>query len=387
MGELDLSGDGWSLRLARPGDNAALCDLFASVHLKSALDLTQERAPDFFALPRMHQGSFDTAVGVATAGRDRPAGTLVGCGTVVARDGWWRDRVVRTGYLCDLRVAPGFRGGLHLARAYGRFMDWIRAERGAELFTTVIFDANRQAIAALTARSDKRKDQPVYRPMTPFQMTSVQFTTRKPTPSGRVARAGADDRDVLVAFLARRSRSRLLGEVLTPERFAERLALWPGFSLEDFFVARAARGRGGHITGCLAPWDTSPFKRTRVLGYHGQMAWVRRAFNLAARVRRFPPLPSPGACFDFVFLTHLEVEDDDPLVLRDLLLAAYAHLRPRGLHFMSAFVPRGSPLEVAFKGFTVNRTAMTLYAVHPPDSPWAGVDVATLHPGFEMALS
>jgi len=384
MAELTLLGDGWSLRLARPEDNEALCRLFESVHLRSALDLTQERAPDFFVLPRLHQGSFDTAVGVATDDREHGTGTLVGCGTVVVRDGWWGERVVRTGYLCDLRVAPGFRGGLHLARAYGRFMDWIRAERGAELFTTVIFDANRQAIAALATRSDKRKDQPVYRPMTPFQMTSVQFTTKRAAPRDGVTRTRPEDQAELVAFLARRARARLLGEVLTPERFAERLTLWPGLALDDFFLARDATGR---IVGCLAPWDTRAFKRTRVLGYHGQMAWVRRLFNLAAHVRRFPPLPAPGACFDFVFLTHLEVEGDDPAILRALLLAAYAALRPRGLHFMSAFVPRGSPLEAAFKGFTVNRTAMTLYAVHPPDSPWADVDVATRHPGFEMALS
>lgn len=384
MAELSLSGDGWAMRLARPEDNDGLCRLFESVHLKSALDLTQERAPDFFTLPRMHQGTFDTALGVATDDRDHPAGTIVGCGTVIVRDGWWQERLVRTGYLCDLRVAPGFRGGLHLARAYGHFMDWLRVERGAELFTTVIFDSNRQAIAALTRRSDKRKDQPLYRPMTPFQMTSVQFTTKKPAPRSGITRARPEDQPALVDFLARRARARALGELLTPERFAERLALWPGFSLDDFLLARDG---GGRIVGCLAPWDTRAFKRTRVLGYHGQMALVRRLFDLAARLRRFPPLPRPGRCFDFVFLTHLEIEGDDPEILRDLLRAAYAHLRPRGLHFMSAFVPRGSPLEAAFKGFTVNRTAMTLYAVHPPDSPWAAVDVATEHPGFEMALS
>lgn len=370
-------GEGWRLEIARPEHGPALCELFASVHLRSALDLTQERDPDFFALPRMHQGPFATAVGLDDDGR------VVGCGTAIVRDGWFDGRRVPTGYLCDLRVAPGFRGGLHLARAYGEFMAWVSRELGAELFTTVIFDSNRAAIRALTERSDKRRDQPVYRPMTPFEMVSVQFTTRRAPPSSAVRPATAADRERLVAFLAGRARTRVLGEVLTAERFDERLASWPGFAIDDFLVAEDA----GRIVGCLAPWDTGGFKRTRVLGYHGGMAWQRRLFDLGARLRGYAPLPRPGDCFRFAFLTHLEVEREDPAILRDLLLAAYARLRPRGLHFMSAFVPRGSPLAEAFRGFFTTRTAMTLYAVHPPESPWAAIDLTTRHPGFEMALS
>ncbi len=378
MAELSVRGDGWHLVRAGPQHNEALCELFASVHLKSALDLTQERDPDFFMLPRMHQGSAAaTAVGLDDEGR------VVGCGTVIVRDGWFDGRRVTSGYLCDLRVAPGFRGGLHLARGYGEFMAWISRELGAELFTTVIFDSNRAALRALTERSDKRREQPVYRPMTPFEMVSVQFTTKRAAPGAHVRSATAADRERLVAFLAERARARVLGEVLTAERFDERLALWPGFALEDFLIAE----RGARIVGCLAPWDTGAFKRTRVLGYHGRMAWQRRLFDLGARLRGFSPLPRPGACFRFAFLTHLEIEGDDPAILRELLLAAYARLRPRGLHFMSAFVARGSPLAAAFSGFFTTRTAMTLYAVHPPESRWASVELATLHPGFEMALS
>ena len=201
-------GEGWRLEIARPEHGPALCELFASVHLRSALDLTQERDPDFFALPRMHQGPFATAVGLDDDGR------VVGCGTAIVRDGWYDGRQVPTGYLCDLRVAPGFRGGLHLARAYGEFMAWVSRELGAELFTTVIFDSNRAAIRALTERSDKRRDQPVYRPMTPFEMVSVQFTTRRAPPSSAVRPATAADRERLVAFLAGRARTRVLGEVL-----------------------------------------------------------------------------------------------------------------------------------------------------------------------------
>ena len=378
---LFVRGDGWHVRLADPDDaalNRQLCELFSSVRLESALTLTQERDPDFFALPRLHQGPFSTAVAFDDAGQ------VVGCGTVAVRDAVLGEKTLKTGYLCDLRVAPGFRGGIHLARAYGSFMNHVEATHGADLFTTVIFDSNTAAVKALTTRSDKRKEQPVYRPMTPFEMVSVQFTRQKTAASDRVRPATDADLEPLVAFLSARARCRILGEVLTHERFVQRLALWPGLSLSDFLIATDSNGK---IVGSLAPWDTSIFKRTRVIGYRGGMLWQKRLFNVGAALLRFPPLPQPGDCFRFVFLTHLEVANDDPAIFRDLLCAAYDRLRPHKLHFMSAFIPRGSPLATAFSGFMTTKTRMTLYAVHRPDSRWADTDLTTLCPGFEMALS
>ena len=81
------------------------------------------------------------------------------------------------------------------------------------------------------------------------------------------------------------------------------------------------------------------------------------------------------------------MSDDDPELLEPLLREAYRRLRPQGLHFMSACVPRGSRLEGAFGGFTVQRTAMTLYAVHLQGSPLASRSFRTQTPGFEMALT
>lgn len=374
------TGDGWHLRLARESDNAELCALFARIHMPGELDICQERDPDFFALRRLHLGEALTAVGVDDEGH------LVGCGVIVVLPGWLRGEPVQTGYLADLRVAPGFRGGLNLARAYARIMDHVREQHGAELFTTVIFDGNERARRALTGGGERRAGQPVYRPMTPFEMISVQFTLPKPAPARHVARATGADKDELLDFLVRQQHSRVLGERTDPERLMQRMAAWPGFSYGAFLIARARPG--GRITGCLAPWDTRAVKRTRVLGYHGKMKLIKPAFDAAATVLGFPRLPRAGDCFDFSFLTHLEVIDDDPAVMRDLLLAAYRDLRAEApAHFMSAFVPRGSPLAGAFAGFTLQRTPMTLYVVHPQGSRFANVDFTTRHPGFEMALS
>jgi hypothetical protein len=374
------SGRGVTVRRAAEADNAALCDVVRRVHLRSQLDVTQERDPDFFALPRMHLGAYEVYLG------ENAEGFVGGCGSVITRPGWLDGAVRTVGYLSDLRAVPGFKGARALPAAYHRALELARDAHGAELFYTVIFDDNAVARRALvgSGKDERRRGQPIYRVMTPFQMTSVQFALPMRAPRGPVRRARDGDRDQLVAFLSEQAKRRVMGDVMGPELFQRRLQTWPDLSLESFFIALDG---GGRIVGATAPWNTHRFKRTRVLGYYGGMRTMKRAFNLGSRLLGYPPLPEPGGCLDFAFLSHLEVKDDDPAVLRALLRATYRDLAQERLHFISAMIPRGSPLEAAFKGFVVNRTGMTVYSVALPESPYAARDFTTLHPGFEMALS
>ncbi len=375
-------GDGYRLRLAEPQDSAALCELFRKVHLKSSLDITQERDPDFFAMPRMHLGEFESYVG------ENEAGLVGASGTVIARPGWLDGQRCTTGYLSDLRILPGFKGARKMPEAYRVCLQRARERWGVEVLYTVIFDNNLLARRALVDRKQKkaghRQPQPIYRVMTPFLMTSVQLTFRQPKPVHSVVRAQRADLDPLVSFLDQQSQGRTLGEDFSGDLLSRRLATWPGLTLDSFFLAKNSNG---DILGCLAPWDPADLKRTRVLGYHGKMAWLKRGYGLLAKLGGFPPFPSAGECFRFPFLSHLEVKNDDPAVLQSLLRATYAALRPEKYHFMSAMIPVGSPLAAAFKGFWVQKTAMTVYSVVLPDSPWAERDFSTLRPGFEMALS
>ena len=162
-----------------------------------------------------------------------------------------------------------------------------------------------------------------------------------------------------------------------------RFRTWPNFGIESFLLAR----RNDRIAGCLAPYDADPFKRTRVLGYYDRMRWIRLAFDAGAMLLRYPALPRPGETFRFRFLSHLEIDGDDPAILHDLVRAAYREHAQDNLHFLSAMIPRGSPLERAFRGFAINRTEMTVYAVTLPGGRFADRSFSTMHPGFEMTLS
>jgi hypothetical protein len=377
-------GENCSLRMATPEDSAALCALFREISLGGSLEVLQERDPDFFRLLEMHGGPYATCTLVDDAGE------IGGCGSVAIAPAWLDGQKIESGYLCDLRARPGFRGGRNLPRCYEVFMDSIRARYSSDIFTTVIFDSNIPALRALRGGGKKhRASQPLYIPVTPFEMISVQFTRRSPCRRSaqaiRVAPATRADLEELLQFLIAGQRRRRFGWRASADMFLARWESWPEFSLEDFLLARG--GSDGRLLGCLAPWDTKSFKRTRVLGYHGVMKWQRMAFNLAAELRNWAPLPKPGGTFRFSFLTHLEIPDEQPQVMAALLDAVYERLRPLGQHFMSACVPRGSPVRAAFARYSIQSTAMTLYAVFRADSPYARMDLTTRTPGFEMALS
>ncbi|MBI2373389.1 MAG: hypothetical protein HYV07_05265 [Deltaproteobacteria bacterium] len=369
-------GDGWKLRYAAPEDNGRLCELFRSVHLEAALDLTQEREPDFFALLRMHGGEHETWVA------EGPDGRVEGCGSLAIRPGWVAGEVRPVGYLCDLRGTPVLRKGRVLPKAFRIALEWARARHGVDCFYTVVIDSSSLARRALTEESEQRKEQPVFKPMTPFQMTSAQFVGGGKRPEGRTDWVRPSERSELVDFLRRRNEFRLFGEVVDDAWLTRRLSTWPGLALEHFVVAKDS---GGRIVGCTAPYDTESIKRSRVLGYHGSMRLIRIGLDALTVVCGGSRLPKPGECFRFEFLSHLEA--DDPRVLADLLCFVYRARERARLHFVSAMIPTGSALTKAFRGFVTSRTGMTVYGVALRGSEMSRFEFRTPRPGFELALN
>ena len=374
-------GDGWRMRLATPSDNARLCGLFQDVDMAADLCLAEERDPDFFALHRAQSPAAYSVMLEDLARPDRPA---FGCASILARDAWVDGHIKRIGYACDLRIEPGFRGGRVCPEVIGRFMQFMQEREGIEMMYSAVLSSNERGRNALLNQGDKRRAQPVGQVMTSYNMTSIQFVQQRMPNDPRVQRAQESDRAEIVGFLARQQQQRFLGYVVDDAWFAQRLAQWPGMTLQDFFVLKDGEGR---VLACAAPWDTeSHLRRSRVVKYQGHMKWLRLAYNAEASVRRFAKLPQEGDCFHFVYLTHLEVLNDDPALLNALLRSIYNELRHLPLHFMSLMVPVGSPLEKGLSPFRLQRIPMELIAFTNEQSSMHGRVLKTLRPGFEMAL-
>lgn len=343
------------------------------------MTIAQERSPDFFRLAKTHlPGLMETYVAEAR-------GEVVGCGTYVLRDAWMPDGTRgRVGYVCDLRLRPAWRSARVLPMMGRVAFERARDEHGVHVFQAAVLDGNRRVVRTATSRSVARAGQPIARLMTPYHMVSVLFAGQRMRAEGDVEAARPEDLDDVVRFLAERQRARTFGYVVDRKLLETRLTEWPGLGVQDFLLAR---DRSGRLVGCAAPWNPHAVRRNRVLGYGGPMRLFRAAYGAYARLRGVEPLPVPGEAFRMAFLTHMEVEDDDPRVLGRLVAAAHARLRPARLHALAVMVPRASPMQRALRGPWAHRTPLSLHALQLEGGPFAKEDLATTRPGFEMALA
>jgi hypothetical protein len=369
-----------TVRLARRDDSAALAELFARVVLDSDLSFAVERDPDFFALYDMELPESQQVVFTAEL-----TGKLEGVASFLGRDAYLRGQRVRTAYMSDLRVSPKITGKV-FGKMMGERYQEARRLLGVDLMYTAVFDSNRAAQKALVERSTRYPDKPWYNPLRKFDIRSLHFLAPRNLRRARhrVRRATERDVDAISALLAADHRQRPFGYVFDDRLLERRLRSWPGFGIERFYLAVDARD---NVLGCLAPWDAVDVKRYRVVGYKGDMRWVKRGYNLAARVLGAQPLPEPGGLLRYLYLTHVCVPSADPGVMAALLDAVYAEHWGRGYCFICSTVERGDPLSAAYRGYLTTNLPATLYAVTPHDQP---LDTSTLgsgRAGFETCLA
>ena len=274
-----------------------------------------------------------------------------------------------------------------LDRAYGPILEAAREKHGCEHWLTAIIASNARARRALTVHTERaaRRGRPRYTLLREFDIRSLHLVLprRRERSPFAVRRGLAEDIPAIAALLDEDSRRRPFGYQMPEAELRERLATWPGLSVESFHVAEDAAGR---MVGVVAPWDAAPVKETVVARYGGATRRVRLAHDLAALALGRPRLPAPGGAFRYQYLTHLAVPSGDPAVLRALLDSAYRSARRARYHFLSACAPAGDPLDAAYRGFLATNLRAQLYLVTLPGTP---VPDALMHapmPGFEMAL-
>lgn len=376
------SASPFTVRPARPADNAGRCDLFARVAMETDLGLSVQRGPEFDALYRLQSPHWLSLIVDA-------AGAVEGTGTAIVRDGYVAGRVRTVGYLGDLRFSPRVQGRFILDRAFPALLEQARDDFGCELFLTAVIASNTRAVRALTTQTARSRaaGRPVYTPVGEFDIRSLHLLLPRRVERGAcvVRRAESNDLPALARLLDADARRRPFGFVFTPDTLARRLREWPGLSIRDFYLATSP---AGEPLGCLALWDAAPVKRMVVTAYRGAMRRVRFAHDLAATLLGRARLPVPGSPFRYQYVTHQAVPSDDPRVLRALLSHAYRDARAAGFHFLSACVPspERSPLTPAFDGFPATNLRALLYVVALPSVDVSAVTTAAHWPGFEMAL-
>lgn len=274
------------------------------VPMGGSISLALERDPDYFA-----GAAVQNQRPAVYAGRDRASGRLTGLFSVGTRAVYVNRQVEEIPYFCDLRIHPDYRRGTLLARGYRFVKEELLKERYAQ---TIIVSDNLPALSALTGG---RAGLPVYYPYGRYTTFALPRISGKPRHA--VERAGQQDKPEIVEFLAAESRSKQFYPVYNLDLQSP---YFRGVQLQDFFVLREA----GQIAGIAGVWNQKAFKRSRLAAYSPLMRFVRPFYNAFAALRGGIRLPRAGSVLNYSFLHAVAVKDNDPALLRSLLLAVFS---------------------------------------------------------------
>lgn len=365
------------IRSARQSDNGQLLNLFSSIPMEGDLVLSTRRDPDFFALYNMQSGCAECLV-AETDGR------LTGVGTFLIRPGWLDGREQPVGYLGDLRTCFSARRSAPVAKYYQAAFATMSHRYDCKVFLTAILASNHAALNALARSRNGRRRQPYYHLLKRFSAVSVHFLrARKPQPSAyQVRDAREEDIPAIEAFLDHDHRQRVCGYRFDQGEFRHRLNAWPGFRLDNTYLAFTP---GGRLVGCTTAWDPSVAKRYQVNAYRGRMLWVKRGYNMLATILGRPRLPASGETFRYFYLCNTSVLGENPVVFRALVEHVYADFQSQGYHFFTLAMDENDPLQAALRGFFVRGLPFHLYAVTSSDDPRTDFPIGRT--GFEIALA
>ena len=150
----------------------------------------------------------------------------------------------------------------------------------------------------------------------------------------------------------------------------------------DFFLVLD----GECVVGCLACWDQSAFKQTVVRGYSGSIARWRKLLNVFSSFGGWPYLPEPNTVLQYVYASHLAIDNDDPAIFAALLRALYNHTSEHRYSYFMIGLAESNPLRNVVKAYRPLTYISQIYLINWEDGSdlLAGIDERT--PGLEIAV-
>jgi hypothetical protein len=345
------------VRLATPGDDAAIRRLLRQRPLGGDIRLSLERDPDYFASLARECRRHDTVLV-----EDAESGELIGMGTRLVQTAWRRGDPGLLGYLSQIRLAEGHRLPPRAVRRAWEQLGATRRMEEAPFDLTSITRDNRSARRLL---EHGLPGQPRYHPIGDYRVKALATGRPLPEPQG-VELLEADEAAWQEILEWRRARRR-------------RAALALAGPSEGRVLRLVARRRGRLLAG-LAVLDATPWRQLVVRGYGGRLGPLRPALNLARGMTGTPRLPRVGEplrCGQVVDLAHARGEEPAAIAL---LRAAARRAQALGLDLLLVGHAERDPLGSWLSRTLPGRDYRTrLYAV--AWSPLAAADLDALREG------
>ncbi len=349
LSRADARAWGVEFSVATRADEAELRALLRVTPTRGGpVSLGFEREPDYFTGENIG-GARDTTI---VARRD---GRLVCMGRCSRRTVYVGGRLCEAGYLGELRLAPGTRGGLAVLRAGYAFFARLEAAQPAEFYYTSVASGNARARTVLESG---RTGLPKYEALA--DLTTVAWPVRRGVQSGKTE-VRVEEAE-LIEFLDTQARRHALATPWAED--ALEVLHRHGLGAEDFCVVR----REGRIVAAGGVWDQSAWRQTVVAGYAGATGWLRPVINGVARFVGRPGLPAVGERLRQACVHPLAVaQDADASVTDELLGKLERRAKERDVEWLVASVAAQDGLRaVLARRSGAREYATRLYAVTLP---------------------
>ena len=324
------------IRPASEADDARILSLIRRTPQPGRLVLNFEREPAFFAGARVSCQQPDVWVAECGQGGDELAAVF----NIGYRSLYINGAPQTVRYAHDLRIDPRYRGSLLLVRMFRRLRQMLQP---GEWMQTVILADNE---ASLGTVGSGRAGLPTYYPAGDIDTSLLFAAPRGVRGRLRVAQASHQDLPAMQALLDEQGPRRQFFPCYQLQSMLSGDAYFAGIRPDSFWLAWSGR----QLVGMAGLWDQKAFKQTRVLRYPPGTEWLRHGYNSWSRLLGGVHLPRRGGVLDYRSAHTVLVHDDDPAILRELLVPMVNQVRAQRAALVLAQF-RDDPLSLALHGF------------------------------------
>jgi hypothetical protein len=302
----------FEISLATAADDAEIRQMLREHPLPGDVTVGLEREPDSHLSAAIEGDVHQTIVA-----RERRTGRLAAIASRSVHNAYMNGEIRRLGYLGQLRIAPAFRAARRLLDAGFTFCRDLHQNGDAPFYLASVIADNRKASRFLLGL--RAGNVPSFRPAGRFSTLVIpRVRSRRVSLSGFEIRRGSIDLlEGIAGCLARSGRNHQFARAWTTATLTSPEAV-RGLAIEDFVVAL----RAGAVVGCVARWDQRAFKQAVVRGYSPRLSRWRWLANATSSITGLLKLPPVGTRLDFVYLSHLAIDDDRPDVASSLIAVA-----------------------------------------------------------------
>ncbi len=358
--------------LATESDEPDLRRLLRENRLGGRYQITLEREPNAFRAD-FEQAKFQAFI----IARKRETGEPVGLCEKVVWPAHVNGKPELLPYIGALRVSEKYRNRITVLKGGFEALRLLAHFQGELTYAlTSITSDNAVARRILTA---SLRGLPAYHPAGNFSTFAMR--AKRAVIDETIVSATDKDLAEVVEFLNRSNAAYQYSHFWT-EASLQSLSAF-GLKPEHFLLHRTA----GKLRGCLAVWDQRANRQTVMRAYPPVLSRLRPLANLVGPLAGLPNLPKIGATINQAMLSHLAVENDDPVIFRALLSAGLCQANARGFDVASIGFATARPLrDAVLKHTRAIEYRTSLYLAHWPDGADAVAKLATSTPNPEMAL-